>query len=103
MTYAHVIDVAAPVEMYDALHAEVLRRSGNAADGLLVHVGRPTATGFQVLEVWQCRAHFDRYNDQVVLPAVADMTAGHPGPAPQQAIEEFGVHGLVLEGGKVVI
>jgi hypothetical protein len=103
VTYAHVIDVPAPVEMYDVLHAEILRRSGATVDGLLVHVGRPTATGFQVLEVWQSRAHFDRYNDQVVLPAVADLTAGQPGPAPQQAIEEFQVRGLVLKGGNVVI
>ncbi len=103
MTYAYLIDVPAPVEMYDALHAEILRRSGATVDGLLVHVGRPTATGFQVLEVWQSRAHFDRYNDQLVLPTVADLTAGQPGPAPQQAIEEFLVRGLVLQGGKVVI
>ena len=103
MTYAHVVDVPAPVEMYDALHAEILRRSGTTVDGLLVHVGRATATGFQVLEVWQSRAHFDSYNDQVVLPAVAHLAAGQPGPAPQQAIEEFQVRGLVLDGGKVVI
>jgi hypothetical protein len=103
VTYAHVIDVPAPVEMYDALHAEIVRRSGATVDGLLVHVGRPTATGFQVLEVWQSRAHFDRYNEQVVLPSVASMATGQPGPAPQQAVEEFQVHGLVLNGGNVVI
>jgi len=103
VTYAYVVDVSAPVEMYDALHAEILRRSGETVDGLLVHVGRPTATGFQVLEVWQSRAHFDRYNDQIVLPTVADLSAGQPGPAPRQAFEEFQVRGLVLEGGNVVI
>jgi hypothetical protein len=103
MTYAHVVDVPAPVEMYDALHREIVRQGGERVDGLLVHVGRPTATGFQVLEVWQSRAHFDRYNDQVVLPAVEQMTAGRPGPAPQQAIEEFQVRGLVLPDRKVVI
>ena len=103
MTYAHVIDVPAPVEMYDALHAEILRRGGATVDGLLVHVGRPTATGFQVLEVWESRSHFDRYNDQVVLPTVEHLTAGQPGPAPQQAIQEFQVRGLVLDGGKVII
>jgi hypothetical protein len=103
MTYAHVIDVPAPVEMYDALHAEILRRSGGSVDGLLVHVGRPTATGFQVLEVWETRSHFDRYNTQVVLPAVEQMTAGQPGPGAQQDMEEFHVHGLVLAGGRAVI
>jgi hypothetical protein len=103
VTYAHIIDVPAPVEMYDALHAEILRRSGATVDGLLVHVGRSTASGFQVLEVWESRSHFDRYNDEVALPAVEHLSAGQAGPAPQLAIEEFQVRGLVLEGGKVVI
>jgi hypothetical protein len=101
--YAHVVDVPAPVEMYDALHAEILRRGGATVDGLLVHVGRATDAGFQVLEVWESRSHFDRYNEQVVLPAVAQMSAGRPGPGPQQAVEEFQVRGLVLADGKVVI
>jgi hypothetical protein len=103
MTYAHIVDVAAPIEMYDALHPEILRQGGANADGLLVHVGRPTANGFQVLEVWESRSHFERYNDQIVLPSLKRMTAGPPGPAPQQTIEEFDIHGLVLTGTKQII
>jgi hypothetical protein len=103
MTYAHVVDVAAPVEMYDALHAEIVHQSGDAADGLLVHVGRPTDAGFQVLEVWESRAHFERFNNEVVLPILARMSAGQPGPAPQQNVQEVDVHGLVLNGAMVVV
>ncbi len=103
MTYAHIVDVAAPIEMYDALHPEILRQGGATADGLLVHVGRATVSGFQVLEIWESRSHFDRYNNQIVLPTMKRMTAGPPEPAPQQSIEEFDVHGLVLAGTKQVI
>jgi hypothetical protein len=103
VTYAHIVDVAAPIEMYDALHADILRRGGHAADGLLVHVGRPTASGFQVLEIWESRSHFEHYNDQIVLPGLERMTAPRPGPSPQQTIQEFDVHGLVLTGAKQVI
>jgi hypothetical protein len=103
MTYAHIVDVAAPIEMYDALHPEILRQGGATADGLLVHVGRPTTDGFQVLEVWESRSHFDRYHDQIVLPSMKRMTAGPPETAPQQTVEEFDVHGLVLPGKKQVI
>jgi hypothetical protein len=103
VTYAHVVDVAAPIEMYDALHAEILQHGGETADGLLVHVGRPTTTGFQVLEIWESRSHFDRYNDQIVLPTLERVTAGRPEPTPQQTIQEFDVHGLVLTGGKQAI
>jgi hypothetical protein len=40
VTYAQVIDVPVPVEIYDALHAEILRGGGDTVDGLLVHIGR---------------------------------------------------------------
>ena len=103
MPYAHVVDVAAPVEMYDALHAEIVRHSGGIVDGLLVHVGHPSTTGFRVVEVWKSRSHFERYNDEIVLPAIQRMAAGRPGPAPAQSVEQLDVHGLVLDGGKVVV
>src|SRR5919112_580746 len=103
MTYAHVVDVAAPVEMYDALHAEIVRRSsGVRVEGLLVHLGRATATGFQVLEVWESKAQFERYNEEIVLPAMQELGAQQPGPVPQQEVQEFDVHGLVLADGRVV-
>lgn len=103
MTYAHIVDVEAPVEMYDVVHAEVMRQSGGTVDGLLVHVGRATAAGFQVLEVWESRSHFQRYNDEVVLPTMARLGAGQSGPQPQQVVEEIAVRGLVLNGGKVAV
>ena len=40
MAYGFVTDVPAPIQFYDALHAEIGRRGGG--DGLLVHIGRPT-------------------------------------------------------------
>ena len=48
--YGVITTVPAPVEMYDGMHAEILRRVGMSFDGLLVHIGRATTDGFQVLE-----------------------------------------------------
>src|SRR3954466_6796533 len=45
MTYGVVIDGAAPVEMYDALHAELMRRTTGPLEGFLCHIGRTTPTG----------------------------------------------------------
>ena len=53
--YGIITTVPAPVEMYDAVHAEIIKRVGTP-DGMLVHVGRATTNGFQVLEVAQIRA-----------------------------------------------
>jgi hypothetical protein len=102
VTYAHVVDVAAPVELYDTVHAEVVRASGGKVDGLLVHVGRATAAGFQVLEVWESREHFERYNADVVLPAAGRLVGAGEGPELRQDVTEFEVRGLVLSGGDVV-
>jgi hypothetical protein len=103
VTYAHVVDVAAPVELYDALHAEIVRASAGTVDGLLVHVGRPTASGFQVLEVWKSREHFERYDADVVLPAAHRLAGPAEAPGLRQEVSEFDVHGLVLAGGAVVV
>jgi hypothetical protein len=92
--YGVLSSVPAPVEMYDAMHAEIGRRSGGKVDGLLVHVGRATETGFEVLEVWESREHFERYNNEVVFPIMADLAPG--APSPNQAAVEFDVRGLVI-------
>jgi hypothetical protein len=55
MTHGLVMNVPAPINFYDALHGEVARRSTAGVDGLLLHVGRATDDGFQVLEVWESK------------------------------------------------
>jgi hypothetical protein len=62
--YGVITTIPATVEMYDAVHAEILRRVG-AFDGLLVHIGRATTDGFQVLEVWESKEHCDRANTDI--------------------------------------
>ena len=50
MTYAVTIDVHAPAAACQALHAQHLEPTGGQGDRLPVHLARPTAGGFQVLE-----------------------------------------------------
>jgi hypothetical protein len=100
--YGVLSKVPAPVEMYDAAHAEIHRRSKSAVDGLLVHVGRATDDGFEVLEVWESREHFDRYNREVVAPAMADATPGPP-PSPGQGVDEFDVRGLIIPSAGIYV
>jgi hypothetical protein len=93
--YGVLSRVPAPIEAYDAAHAEVGRRSGGEVEGLLVHVGRATDDGFEVLEVWESREHFERFTRDVVNPLMAELSPGPP-PAPGQGYEEFDVRGFVL-------
>jgi hypothetical protein len=101
--YGVFTTVPAPVEMYDAVHAEMLRRAGTSVDGLLVHVGRATAEGFQTLEVWESEEHYDRANSAIVLPVLRELAGDQPLPSMDQTTEAFEVHGLVIPRGNILI
>lgn len=102
MTYGVVIDVPAPVAMYNALHAELNRRTTAPLEGFLCHIGRPTATGFQIIEVWESKEQCDRYNAELVVPAMRDLF-GDQVPPQEPAAEEFEPLGLVLPGAAVMV
>jgi len=94
--YAYQMDVEHPLEMWDAVHAEVLKITGNdMPDGCLMHMATATATGFRVTEVWESHEAADRYGDEVRRPIIervagADAVAGGP-----PASEELTLHALL--------
>jgi hypothetical protein len=102
MTHGLVMSVPAPITFYDALHAEVARRSTAGVDGLLLHVGRATDEGFQVLEVWESKEKCDRFLAEVVGPAVAAVSGGSAPPA-EPVIEEFQPRGLIVPSAAVAV
>ena len=75
--YGVKITVPAPVEMYDGMHAEMKRQSVHSVDGCLVHVGLATPDGFEVLEVWESKEHYDRANAEIVFPLM-EKAGGRP-------------------------
>ncbi len=102
MAFGFSMDVPAPEELYDALHAEVKRRSSGPVDGLLLHLGRATRDGFQVIEVWETREQCDRFDQDVVLPVLAELTQGQPSrPAPPR--EEFEPRGLMVPSAHLFV
>lgn len=101
--YGVITTVPAPVEMYDGIHAEMTRRTGTSLDGLLVHVGRATPDGFEVLEVWESKEDYDRANADIVFPLMRELMGDQPPPPIEQATEAFEVHGLVIPRGDILI
>ena len=101
--YGVIIRVPAPVEMYDGMHAEMKRQSGASVDGCLVHVGRATPDGFEVLEVWESKEHYDRANAEIVFPLMQRLAGDRSSPPIEQATEAFEVHGLVIPRGGILI
>lgn len=102
MTYGVVVDMSAPLEMYDSLHRELLRTTAGSVEGLLVHLARPTADGFQIIEVWDSREQYDSYNQEVVWPLAAQVWGTKPEPTAAPPTEEdFVVRGLLIPGAGI--
>ncbi|SNS64660.1 hypothetical protein SAMN04488107_3307 [Geodermatophilus saharensis] len=101
MTLGVITDVSAPVEAYDAVHAAMLERMGPAVDGLLLHLARPTAGGFQVIDVWESREAYERGIREVVGPVSAEVLGGQA--PPPSVVTEFEVRGLVLPRAGVAV
>jgi hypothetical protein len=101
--YGVITTVPAPVEMYDGMHAAMIKRAGTSVDGLLVHVGRATTDGFQTLEVWESKEHYDRANTDIVFPLMRELAGDQPLASFEQATEVFDVRGIVIPGGNILI
>jgi hypothetical protein len=101
--YGVTTTVAAPVEMYDGMHAEMTRRTGPSVDGLLVHVGRATPDGFEVMEVWESKDQYERAMADIVSPLMRELAGDRPAPPMEQTIESFEVHGLVIPRGDILV
>ena len=100
MTLGVVTDVSAPVEFYDAVHGAMLEQVGTAVDGLLLHLARPTAGGFQVVEVWASREEWEGTRE-MVGSVFAEVLQGQAPPA--SVVTEFEVRGLVLPRAGVAV
>jgi len=102
MTYGFVMDVPAPIDFYDAVHAEMRRRTPDGVDGLLLHVCRQTPGGFQIIEVWESKELSDRANAEIVGPAIAQLAGGQP-PAQEPSTEEFEPRGLIVPAASIAV
>ena len=103
MTWGLITDVAAPAQVYDAMHARLLDLTGGTADGLLVHVARATETGFQIVDVWESKEQFERYQKELIGPLLAEMTGGDASPGDGPVTTEFDVRGLVVPAAGITV
>jgi hypothetical protein len=101
--YGVITTVPAPVETYDRMHAELIKRAGPSVHGLLVHIGRATTDGFQIVQVWESKEHYDRANTDIVFPLMRELAGDQPPPSIEQATEAFDVRGLVIPSGNILI
>jgi hypothetical protein len=81
--YVLVQDVAATWEQYERVTALTVEP---LPQGLILHVAGPTADGFRVIDVWEDRDAWERFNAERIAPAVAALG----GPArPEPTFRDF--------------
>lgn len=74
-------------DAFDAVNKHV-DPVGNPPKGILFHASGPIEEGWGVIDFWESRAHFDRFAQERIGPAMA--AAGIEGGPPE--IHEFPVH-----------
>jgi hypothetical protein len=100
MAHGIIATVPAPIEMYTAVNAQVMEKMGGerAPDGLLAHIARKTADGFQVIEVWESKQQSDKFQDDVLAPII-DQVSGGQAPDRADVTEEFEVENFFVGPG----
>lgn len=64
----------------------------NPPDGLIVHVATETSNGVHVVDVWESKDAFDKFNNAQLMPAMQKVIADHhiqmDGPPPEPTFDE---------------
>jgi hypothetical protein len=79
-------------EMYDTVDG-AMDIDGNPPEGLIFHSAGPIDDGWGVIDFWESREHFDRFQESRLGPAIGAL--GDDGPSGPPDIKEFPVHKIV--------
>jgi|1186.fasta_scaffold255376_2 hypothetical protein len=94
MAFAFVQDFSqqagdATTANYDAIHAAIMDKVADQPTGLVIHTAGFTGETFRIFEVWESREQCERFQSEVVMPTVMEVTAGDPGAPPTTTTYEL--------------
>jgi hypothetical protein len=75
--------------MYDTLQSQ-MRVDEDPPEGLIFHSAGSIDEGWGVIDFWESREHFDRFQESTLGPAIAGLGDERPDGMPD--IKEFTVH-----------
>ena len=79
-------------EQYEAVHGQI-DADANPPEGLIFHAAGPTDEGWGIIDFWESRGHFDRFQQDRLGPAIAEL--GDRAPQSPPDIKEFPVHHIL--------
>ncbi len=73
-------------DQYDAMHGQ-MDVDGDPPEGLIFHSGGPIEGGWGIIDFWESRDHFDRFQGSRLGPAIQEMgDQALPGPSRHQGV-----------------
>jgi hypothetical protein len=89
-------DFPAPAgpDMYDGVNAAMDGES-NPPAGMIFHCAAEVDGKWTITDVWESRAHYDRFRDERLFPAIQKVSGMDPTGGPQPTVSEFPVHNYV--------
>lgn len=79
-------------EQYEAVN-EQMGVNDNPPEGLVFHAAGPIEGGWGVIDFWESRGHFDRFQESRLGPAIQAL--GDRAPQGPPDIKEFPVHNVI--------
>ncbi len=99
MTYAFVLDIPGPIELYRTAHAEFLKYP---TDDLLLHLARPTEGGVQIVELWTSAEAFGTWMATSAGSAM-NAVAAAGWTFPELTPEPFDPAGLIMPAAGIAV
>jgi hypothetical protein len=93
----HVLPEGIGQEQYEAVN-EKLDAQGDPPPGLVVHAAGQGEDGrWRIIEVWESRDQFDRFNEERLTPAIAEVTGMPAEQTPEAEHIWFAAHTLLSQ------
>jgi hypothetical protein len=93
-TWAFVSDVPISREQYDKLDQEL---GSDNPEGLIVHVAGESGSGIRIIDVWESKQQFERFQSERLGPAMLKVGIEPPtsaGGGNPGVMQEMSVHTL---------
>jgi hypothetical protein len=84
------MDLPVSAEEYDRLDRTV----GPNPEGLIVHIAAKSGGGMKIIDVWESKEAFERFERAVIMPAAEQAGMAPPGGSGGPPREELEVHNL---------
>ena len=90
----HLLPEGIGQQQYDAVNEE-LDAQGDPPAGLMFHAAGQGEDGrWRIIEVWESRDRFERFNEERITPAIATVTGIPAEQMPEAEHTWFAAHGL---------